>query len=165
MTRIRRALALGLAAGLALAAPLAAQNPVSSLPPVARPQPDAAPDAALDPATQSPPMLAGWMIGRMIWTEGTPADAPTLQDRPLGTDPQGRLQVGRIDDLVIGPTGQVQGYVADIGGFLGLGVRRVVLGFDLLRLEDPTGNPQFVTDATRAELEALPGLDASVLRK
>ena len=200
MTRIRRPLASGLAAGLALmlAVPLAAQAPdAGAVPPPPRPQTapaatapvappatvaitppaaegEAAPttppvaEGETDPeaAPAAPAMLAGWMIGKMIWTRGAPAaDAPAPQDRPLTALPDGWVEVGRIDDLVISPSGEVLGYVADIGGFLGLGVRRVVLAHDRLHLLEVAGKHQFVTEASRAELEALPGLDASVLRK
>lgn len=224
MTRIRRPLASGLAAGLALmlAVPLAAQVPdAGAVPPPPRPPtapavtapltppatvaitppaaegeaapttppvaegetaPEAAPVAPPATVTAAPPaaegeadpeaapaapaMLAGWMIGKMIWTRGAPAaDAPAPQDRPLTALPDGWVEVGRIDDLVISPSGEVLGYVADIGGFLGLGVRRVVLAHDRLHLLEVAGKHQFVTEASRAELEALPGLDASVLRK
>lgn len=180
MPGCRRPLALVLLAALAATQPLplAAQGrDAGAVPPMPRPPatlgtapqgttlpPAADPDS--EPPAAVPAMLASWLIGRTIWTVGTAGpDAPAPQDRPLTAIPDGWVEVGRINDLVIAPTGEVRGYLADIGGFLGLGVRQVVLEHDQLQLREIAGSRQFVTAASRAELEALPGLDASVLRK
>lgn len=173
MPGCRRPLALVLLAALAATQPLplAAQGrDAGAVPPM--PRPPATLGTTLPPAADSEPpaavpaMLASWLIGRTIWTVGTAGpDAPAPQDRPLTAIPDGWVEVGRINDLVIAPTGEVRGYLADIGGFLGLGVRQVVLEHDQLQLREIAGSRQFVTAASRAELEALPGLDASVLRK
>lgn len=131
----------------------------------ANPAPIAAANAAGDATGEgAPAMLAGWMIGKMIWTTGDPSPLPS-QDRPLSDMPEGWAELARIEDLVIANSGMINGYVADVGGFLGIGVHRIMLGFGQIHLVEVAGQSHFVTNLTRADLKALPALDTSVLRQ
>ena len=70
--------------------------------------------------------------------------------------------VGEIEDVVIGPDGQVAGIVAEIGGFLGIADHNVFLPFSDVRLvpEDPEDNEYaYVTRDSSEELENLPEVD------
>lgn len=125
----------------------------------------APPDVAaphLSPA--EPGMLGSWLVSRRIWSSHAPAD-----DTPLVRPPTGELaerpdhwqDIARIDDIVLDAQGSLAGYVVDIGGFLGIGARKVLLGTDAVQLIRAGGSWLFVTGFTQAELEALPAFDAA----
>lgn len=69
-------------------------------------------------------------------------------------------QIGTIEDLVLSPEGQIVGIVAEIGGFLDIGDKHVVLSVDDLNLVaiDDT-RYTYVTRYSEEQLEELPGVD------
>ncbi|WGH78099.1 PRC-barrel domain-containing protein [Jannaschia ovalis] len=74
-----------------------------------------------------------------------------------GTD---YAQIGEIEDIVLDMSGQMIGIVAEIGGFLDIGDKHVMLPVEDVRLvavDDATYS--FVTRKTEEELEALPAVD------
>lgn len=81
----------------------------------------------------------------------TPAETTAV----VGTD--GMEKVAEVSDILISKDGQVMGYIADVGGFLGIGQRSVVLGLDTLTPTAVNGDEHALTIAmTKEELEALP---------
>lgn len=70
--------------------------------------------------------------------------------------------IAEIGDVIIGEGGQVQYFVMDVGGFLGLGEREVAVGFDEATiLTDESGNDYRVyIDASEEQLENLPEYEA-----
>ncbi|MCK0167399.1 PRC-barrel domain-containing protein [Jannaschia sp. S6380] len=74
-------------------------------------------------------------------------------------DPDTWEDVGEISDVVLGNAGEMDVAIADIGGFLGLGERRVAVNMDdLLFLADtPEGDTfRIVLPASRTDLESAP---------
>ena len=61
--------------------------------------------------------------------------------------------VGEVNDLLIGANNRIEKVLVDVGGFLGLGERRVALDIEELQLSED-GN--FVTAKTEEELENMP---------
>ncbi|MCD2173380.1 PRC-barrel domain-containing protein [Rhizobium sp. C4] len=65
--------------------------------------------------------------------------------------------IGKIDDLVLSGQGQVTNYVVDVGGFLGIGSKRVALTpQDVTITADGSGNLQAKTQLTKEALNARP---------
>jgi hypothetical protein len=65
--------------------------------------------------------------------------------------------IGEIGDLVIANTGQVNAYVIDVGGFLGIGEKHVALqSTDVTIVADADGNLKINTMLTKDQLKALP---------
>ncbi|HWU63611.1 MAG TPA: PRC-barrel domain-containing protein [Ensifer sp.] len=65
--------------------------------------------------------------------------------------------IGKIDDLVLNGQGQVTDYVVDVGGFLGIGSKRVALTpQDVTITADGNGNLQAKTQLTKDALNARP---------
>ncbi|MCD2177942.1 PRC-barrel domain-containing protein [Rhizobium sp. C1] len=65
--------------------------------------------------------------------------------------------IGKIDDLILSGQGQVTNYVVDVGGFLGIGSKRVSLTpSDVTITADANGNLQAKTQLTKDALNALP---------
>ena len=65
--------------------------------------------------------------------------------------------VGNIDDLIVNLDGSVEGVVIGVGGFLGLGEKLVAIQMSSLSvIQEESGQPRLVSNATKADLEAAP---------
>lgn len=73
-------------------------------------------------------------------------------------------QIGSIEDVVLDASGQMVGIVAEIGGFLDIGDKHVMLSVEDVRLVpvDDTSYA-FVTRLSEEALEELPGVDEGPL--
>ena len=68
--------------------------------------------------------------------------------------------IGEINDIVLSPTGDVQGVLVDIGGFLGIGARTVALDMGQLHfLRDETDELRGGHELTRSA-RGRPGVSA-----
>lgn len=115
-------------------------------------------------SADNPGMLGSYIMNRRIWTTNQPSstawESTTLTERPAEwTD------IAKVDDIVVDPEGNVLGYIADIGGFLGLGAKRVLLGKDALHFVTVGDDAFFATNFTKEELQALPDFDATTVLK
>ena len=69
----------------------------------------------------------------------------------------GGNSIGEINDIVLSGQGQVTNYVIDVGGFLGIGEKRVALTpQDVTITADASGNLQAKTQLTKDALTARP---------
>lgn len=69
-------------------------------------------------------------------------------------------EIGEIEDLVLSEDGKVTGIVAEVGGFLDIGDKHVVISvsdLSLVAVDDATY--AYVTRLNEEDLEALPGVD------
>lgn len=111
-----------------------------------------------------PGVLSSWVTSRRIWTTNQPSTTewvdPMLEERPAEWQ-----DIAKVNDIVLDDSGQVVGYVADIGGFLGIGAKKVLLGTDAIHLLSIGGDTFFATNYTKQELEALPDFDQKTVRK
>ena len=73
--------------------------------------------------------------------------------------------VGNVDDFVMSQDGDIRGVLLDIGGFLGIGARTVMVSLDSLQLlhERDTATVHVVMVATREELENAPEFDQETI--
>ena len=100
-------------------------------------------------------LLATELVGDDLYTTATAVDHLRLE---VDAVPDDWEQIATISDLVLGMDGQVRGVLVDVGGFLGLGARTVMLSMDSVRIATHAGsNTVFaVINATREDLEAAP---------
>jgi len=84
-------------------------------------------------------ILAKDLIGRRVYS---------------GTDET----VGDINDLIVNLDGSVEGVVIGVGGFLGMGEKKVAVEMSAITVsaEPQTGNIRLVLSSTREDLEAAP---------
>jgi hypothetical protein len=61
-----------------------------------------------------------------------------------------------VSDLVVTEDGRVEAVVVGVGGFLGIGEKRVALAWDSVRLTEQDGRRVFLVSATRDQLEGMP---------
>lgn len=109
-------------------------------------------------SAENPGMLGSWIIDRRIWTTNQPS-ATMWETTALTERPADWSDIAKVDDIVLDANDNVIGYVADIGGFLGIGAKQVLLGKDALHFVRIGDDAFFATNFTREELEALPDFD------
>ena len=100
-------------------------------------------------------LLATDLVGANLYTTVTPVEHDRFQVDRVSDDWE---QIASISDLVLGVDGQVRGILVDVGGFLGLGARTVMLSMDSVRIATHAGSNTVyaVINATREDLEAAP---------
>ncbi len=87
-------------------------------------------------------------------------DEDVWQDRaPLSTMIADLTEIGHVQDIVLSPRGEVQGLTIDVGGFLGIGTKAVLIPLGDMRLAQPDPELDEITVVTRLnqqQLEDLP---------
>jgi PRC-barrel domain len=63
-------------------------------------------------------------------------------------------EIGEVGKVLVDEDGQPAAITAEVGGFLGVGEKTVVIGFDRLRLEGED-EPDLATTLTREEMQSL----------
>lgn len=111
-----------------------------------------------------PGILGSWILKRRIWTTNDSNVTPWTEGK-LAERPPTWADIAKIDDVVLDENGHVVGYLADIGGFLGIGVKKVLLGIEAIHPMKVHDDWIFVTNFTKSELEALPNFDAATVLK
>ena len=100
-------------------------------------------------------LLATELVGADLYTTTTAMDQNRFE---VDTVPGDWEQIASISDLVLGMDGQVRGVLVDVGGFLGLGARTVMLSLQSVHIVMNSENDAVyaVINATREDLEAAP---------
>ena len=102
------------------------------------------PQTQPSPSPQTPPA-----------PELTKADATGVLSRMV-RDADGR-EIGRIVDVVVDPSGQPRAIVIDVGGFMGLGARRVAVSWASVHVPPPGAKEESVgIDLTDSQVRAAP---------
>lgn len=127
------AVSLGTIAGMPAMAQTTTPSPAVTPPPAAAPAPMVRRDA--NPAITSSGMLASKIIGTKVKNNAGES-------------------VGTIDDLVIRPNDQVVMAVVSVGGFLGIGDRKVAVPWSELSVS--ASDRSIVYDVTKQQLEQKP---------
>ncbi len=118
--------------------------PASMPAPVRTPAPAPAPAPASAPAPAAPgaPAL-------------TKADATGVLGRAVRDE--GDREIGRVVDVVVDPTGTARAIVVDVGGFMGVGSRRVAVAWSAVHVPPPGAADKRVTiDLTDEQVRAAP---------
>ena len=69
--------------------------------------------------------------------------------------------IGRIVDVVVDRDGRPRAALVDVGGFLGIGTRRVAVAWDTLHFTPAAGEVTIKSDLTTDELAAAPEFKGS----
>lgn len=70
-------------------------------------------------------------------------------------------KVGDIGEIVLDKGGEVLGVVVDVGGFLGVAERPVLLSWEDVTLTEQDGTPAVIASVTKERLEQMPAYDSS----
>lgn len=151
------------------AAPTASTEPVPSTDqtaqaPAAPATPEVKPPATADQSAQAP---------ATDQTQTAAIDKSTLKEMPsadmraeelVGTTVYGAddANIGEIGDILMTADGKIDAYVIDVGGFLGMGEKKVAVGSDNLAfMVDQDGKKYLYTTFTKDQLDKQPAYDAS----
>lgn len=87
----------------------------------------------------------------------TPVSKNNQLESVLGRAVRTRVEedVGRIIDLLADPHGRVQAAVIELGGFLGIGTRKIAVEWSALRFESDDKQP-VILEMTRDQLRVAP---------
>lgn len=67
--------------------------------------------------------------------------------------------IGSVEDVLVSPEGEVDGFVIDVGGFLGIGGKEVAVAFANLFIIEQNGQPAVQTSFSERQLEEQPEFD------
>ncbi|MFN3526316.1 MAG: hypothetical protein ACK4YU_09520 [Paracoccus sp. (in: a-proteobacteria)] len=107
-------------------------------------------------------ITSSWLADRSIYTTNEPSSTQWTETTG-DTVPGEWNEIGNVSDLVMTVDGELVGYVADIGGFLGLGTHTVLLDQDMLHIAQFGDDVVLATNYTQEELEALPEFDTDTV--
>jgi len=152
----------------AQAPPPATPSSTPSSTPLATPIPEAAPAPAADPApaptpeqpapapTPTPPIPPPAEQQLIYHGEASSILGRNVRDRDDGL-------IGRIVDVLVDDTGQPRAAVIDIGGFMGMGSRKVAVAWRTLRFQTAAGRAgRIVLDMTLDQIKDVPEFRRSV---
>lgn len=108
-------------------------------------------------------VTASWLEGRAIYTTNQPSST-AWTDVTGDSVPGDWNEIANISDLVMTQEGDLLGYIADIGGFLGIGAHTVLLDRDALHMAQFGDDVVMATNYSQEELEALPEFDMDSVR-
>lgn len=115
-------------------------------------------------SAEEPGVLSSWITSRHVWTTNQPSTTewtdPQLTERPAEWQ-----DIAKISDIVLDDSENTVGYIADIGGFLGIGAKKVLLGRDAIHLVTIGNDSFYATNFTKEELQALPDFNEATVRK
>lgn len=114
-------------------------------------------------SAENPGLTASWLQGRAIYTTNQPSTTEWT-DATGDAVPGEWNEIATVSDIVMSPEGQVMGYIADIGGFLGMGTHTVLLDRDVLNMAMFGDDTVLATNYSQEELEALPEFDTDTIR-
>jgi hypothetical protein len=100
------------------------------------------------------------ITGGSIYTMNEADDEGWTMDREWTEVGADWNEIGEIEDIVLSKSGQMTGIVAEIGGFLDMGDKHVVISLDdvnLVAVDDQ--NYAFVTRLNEEDLESMNGVD------
>ena len=91
------------------------------------------------------------------WNEANDEGWSDVEYADIGADWN---EIGEIEDVVLSQDGQMQGVVAEVGGFLGIADKHVMIAVDDIRLV-PVDNREIVllTRMNEEQMEELPSVD------
>lgn len=114
-------------------------------------------------SAENPGLTASWLQGRAIYTTNQPSTT-AWTDATGDAVPAEWNEIATVSDIVMSPEGEVMGYIADIGGFLGMGTHSVLLDRDVLNMAQFGDDTVLATNYSQEELEALPEFDMDTVR-
>lgn len=126
---------------------LPAPAPAPPSAPAPAPTPAAAPEAAKPPPPPPPKPPAAQ---ELIYS----GEATSILGRQV-RDPEHRV-LGRIVDVLVDDAGQPRAAIIDLGGFLGVGDRRIAVAWRALHFAVAAGHDTITLDMTLDQIKATP---------
>jgi hypothetical protein len=151
-----KALLLGTALTFAVAIPSIAQNPPATTGQPGTAQPGTPPRPATPPAAQptTPPAQAQPTTPPAQAQPATPVAAANAHLIGLTLRNSANESIGSIDDVLVDADGRVRQVIVGVGGFLGMGERKVAIAWDQLRID--RARDTVMVNLTKEQVRAMP---------
>ncbi len=152
------ALTLISAVALAATVPALAQAPAPTPPPAATPA----------PAAPAPSAAAKTPIPSGVFYRGQGPQQYLAKDRLLGANVVNKdgTVIGAIEDLVMGTNNEIQGVIIGVGGFAGVGEKKIGVRYSALQITSKDGKRTVaLPQATKEVLAAVDGFQRSEAKK
>lgn len=117
--------------------------------------------ASADPnASQQAELITAAMLeeARIVSLEGQYNEDIWQGGDPLSAMVADLQEIGKVQNVVLNVSGQMQGLTADVGGFLGIGTKQVLIPLDDMRLVRPQDEADDITVITRLNQQQLTDL-------
>lgn len=114
---------------------------------------DAKPSTAASPTTPAPTTSQPASVPRAGFTTGDVSGVGYA--RATVRNPAGET-IGTVDEIVLSPEGTVKSVIISVGGFLGVGSKRVAMKWGDFKIWQDKDTLTLVTEATKDELKAAP---------
>jgi hypothetical protein len=130
---------------------------------------EAAPAAAELPVSSqnmfgNPPLENAEKVGFVEAKDGQILVSSFIGQTVYESDAADAASVGKLNDLIASPEGEIQAAVIGVGGFLGVGEKDVAVSPDQLQLATRSdGKKWLVIKATKEQLTEAPAFDRSAL--
>jgi sporulation protein YlmC with PRC-barrel domain len=112
--------------------------------------------------TSTPAPLADMFYSDVM----TPANWRASEAMGLAVYNRAGERIGEIDDMILDGSGRVAAAVVGVGGFLGMGERKVAVAFRAFEMTRETnGSPRLMVDLTKAALQSAPEYKATPAAK
>ncbi len=99
-------------------------------------------------------LMSAPVLAEQVVAHFPAANVISLLGQPIN-DREGH-EIGRIVDILASRDGQTRAAVADIGGFIGIGARRIAISWKLLRFQRNGDTWVIGVDASGEEVAAAP---------
>ena len=104
-------------------------------------------------------LRAGDIIDNPVYTTAAEVESDWDLDAEIADIDAEYDRIGEIDDILMNGDGEIVGIVAEIGGFLDLADKHVMLPVADLQVVQSGGEPYYVTRMTEEPLEEMQGLE------
>lgn len=112
----------------------------------------------------SPPSAESEKIGFVEAMDGQILVSSFIGQTVYESDATDAATVGKLNDLIVSPDGEVQAAVIGVGGFLGVGEKDVAVSPDQLQLATRSDGKKWLSvKATKDQLTEAPAFDRSAL--
>lgn len=95
---------------------------------------------------------------RIVSLEGNYDETVWDDEAPLAAMVADLTEIGDVEEVVLTPEGVVQGLTTDVGGFIGIGQKAVMIPLEDVRLARPSAGSDEITVVTRLDRERLESL-------
>lgn len=153
-----RSLIIATAAVATLGLPVLAQTTIPTAP---------SPGMPATPMPQAPLAATPITGSGMFYTEVmTPANWRASEAMGLAVYNRGGERIGEIDDMILDGSGRVTAAIVGVGGFLGMGERKVAVTFNsFVMTREENGTQRLVVDLSKATLQSAPEYKLSAAGK
>jgi|SRR5581483_8694259 len=104
-------------------------------------------------------LVAGSIASAETMMSTVPSSSKTVSDwYKQDVYDQSNSSIGKIDDVLVSESGQINALIIGVGGFLGAGEKDVAVPFTAVKMTSRDNKNRLTMNTTKDELKSAPGL-------